>query len=436
MAAAPTLSLPARLDPRAVLRSPETRTLASGLEVLVLPWRRAPVVATALVYRAGTRDEAPGHGGTAHFLEHMMFKGAERFGPGRIDAVTRALGGSNNAYTTHDATLYYFTFAADRWVTALELESDRMEGLLLEEREVDAERRVIREEIAMYEGEAWDALDEASNAAFFGDHAYGRPVLGDRASLERIDGDVLGAFHRRFYRPSNAVLAVVGDVDPAAAFATAESHFADLDDAPPPVRGLDAPEIPDGPRRVERRQGEVARFLLSLPSPDGDDPDHPVLRLLLTILASGRASRLHRALVDEGELCTWASADARETLDAGCLSVACEVLPGVDPRRVEEEVLTLLGELCRRPPSADEVERARQIVISDWVSGLEKVENTAFTLASARALWDLDHPWRYLERIRKAGAGDLLRVARRCLDVEAGSVLAWSLPKNGAERSP
>ncbi len=109
-------------DLRRVLSPPRIRHLDNGLTVCVIDNRRVPVVATAIVYRAGTRDEAPGQGGVAHFLEHMMFKGSERFGPGEIDRLTLSLGGSNNAFTSHDSTLYYFTFAADRWRRALDVE--------------------------------------------------------------------------------------------------------------------------------------------------------------------------------------------------------------------------------------------------------------------------------------------------------------------------
>ncbi|MDA8020321.1 MAG: insulinase family protein [Thermoanaerobaculia bacterium] len=416
---------------------PESRRLTNGLDVCILPWRRAPVVATALVYRAGTMDEAVEHGGTAHFLEHMMFKGTVSRGPGELDRLTRALGGSNNAYTSHDLTLYYFTLAADRWQNALELERDRMEFLRLDPAEVDSERGVILEELAMYEGEPWDALDRASGNEFFklrqgGLHPYGCPVLGDRESLARIDAGVLGSFYRARYIPSNAVLTVVGDVDVESAFDDVSRWFDSLPSAAPEPRNRPQTVVPTGIRRVERRHGDMERLLVSLPAPPGDDLDHPVLKLLTTILASGRSSRLHRALVDEGALCVWVSADANETLAGSSLQLACEVLPGADRHRVELEMLRMLDELRHEPPTQAEIERARQIVLSDWVSGHERVDQLAFLFASSQALWSIDHPRQYLQRLQDAGSEDLLRVAGRYLDVEAGSVIAWSLPRNGA----
>ncbi|HEY4563506.1 MAG TPA: pitrilysin family protein, partial [Thermoanaerobaculia bacterium] len=151
-------SLPGRL---------ELERLGNGLTVCLLENPQAPVVTSALFYRAGTRDEAPGHGGTAHFLEHMMFKGAARFGPGEIDRLTQALGGVNNAFTSHDSTAYYFNFAADRWTEALAIEADRMSSLALDPEQVASERQVILEEIAMYDSEPWDALEMAVHERLF-----------------------------------------------------------------------------------------------------------------------------------------------------------------------------------------------------------------------------------------------------------------------------
>ncbi len=416
-------------DLRRVLPRPRIRRLANGLTLCVIENRRVPVVATAIIYRVGARDEAPGLGGAAHFLEHMMFKGSERFGPGEIDRLTRALGGSNNAFTSHDSTLYYFTFAADRWRRALEVEADRMAGLRLDAGEVASERQVILEEIAMYEGEPWDALDRAVTSAFFAPHPYGRPVLGTREELEKIDGEMLAAFHRRFYRPSNAVLVVAGDVE-ASVDDWVDEAFGDLDGAPPerPAGGVEPRAEGQELRRIERRQGEVSRMLLVLPAPAASDADHVGLTLLASILGNGRSSRLHRALVDEGQLCVWATADLHETVDPGAVAVALEVVPGVDPARVEAEVLRQIDLLRRQGPSDEEVARAKRIISADWVFAHEKVFQQAFLAGNTLALFDLEHPWRYFERLLAAEAGDLGDAAERYLRPASDGVLGWSLP--------
>jgi zinc protease len=422
LAAEPFSSLPGR---RRLSR------LGNGLTVCLLENRQAPVVTTALAYRAGTRDEAPGHGGTAHFLEHMMFKGSARYGPGEIDRRTQALGGANNAFTSADLTVYYFNFAADRWTEGLAIEADRMSSLTLDPAEVASERQVILEEIAMYDSEPWDALEVAVAARLFLPHPYGRPVLGTRDELAATGVDVLRDFHRRFYRPDNAVCIVAGDVGEEA-LAEVERTLGELPPGAARRAGPAPPErLPDGVVRLTRRKGEVARLLLSLPGPAGDHPDHAPMRLLTTLLAGGRTSRLHRLLVDERQECVFVAADLNDNLDAGQINVAAEVVPGVEPARVEGALLAEIAELVRRPPGAAELERARQVAIADWVFGHEKVHQQAVSLATGLALFGLDHWDRHLQSLQEASAERLLEVAGRYLRVERGAVLGWSLPRAG-----
>jgi zinc protease len=411
---------------------PRLERLGNGLTVCLLENRQAPIVTSALFYRAGTRDEPAGHGGVAHFLEHMMFKGSQSYGPGEIDRRTQALGGSNNAFTSHDATGYYFNFAADRWTEALAIEADRMANLTLDPEQVASERQVILEEIAMYDSEPWDALEIEVQAKLFLPHPYGRPVLGTREELTATGREELRAFHRRFYRPDSAVLVVAGDLgkDPAAALDAVAATFGRLPAGGERRNGHPAPvTFPAGVVRIERRKGEVARLLLALPGPSGDHPDHPPLRLATTVLAGGRTSRLHEALVDGGQLCAWVSAELSESLEASQLSVAAEVVPGVRPEQVEAEVLRVLAELVTDPPSAEEVDRARQITTADWVFGHEKVHQQAISLGLSVTLFDVDYLDRHLRGLLAATPERVVEVAARYFRPERGAVLGWSLPR-------
>jgi zinc protease len=412
----------------------QSARLANGLTVCVLENRQAPVVTTALCFRAGTRDDPPGHGGAAHFLEHMMFKGSARFGPGEIDRRTQALGGSNNAFTSHDSTTYYFSFAADRWTEALAIEADRMASLTLDPRQVASERQVIREEIAMYESEPWDALEVAVQARLFRGHPYGRPVLGTRGELRATGREELAAFQRRCYRPDNAVLVVAGEASEEAVLGEVERTLGGL---PPgaepraePRAGAAPVAWPERMARLRRRKGEVPRLLLALAAPAGDHPDHALLRLLAALLGSGRSSRLYRALVDEGQLCSAIHTDLTEGREASHLTIAAEVVPGVEPARVEGELLGLLAELVGTPPGLEEVERARQVALADWVLHHERVEQQALSLAVALALFDAEHLDRQMRRLLAASPAALHEAAGRYLRPELGSVLGWSLPRS------
>ncbi|HKI04087.1 MAG TPA: pitrilysin family protein [Thermoanaerobaculia bacterium] len=414
-------SLPGRL---------QLERLDNGLTVCLFANAQAPVVTSALFYRAGTRDESPGHGGAAHFLEHMMFKGSTRFGPGEIDRLTQALGGVNNAFTSHDSTAYYFNFAADRWTEALTIEADRMANLTLNPDQVASERQVILEEIAMYDSEPWDALEMAVHERLFGPHPYGRPVLGTREELQATGAEDLRDFHRRFYRPDNAVLVVAGDIGEDA-LAAVERAMGGLPAGAQTRGGFTPPTVlPTSIEPLERRKGEVARMLLALPGPAGSHPDHPPLRLAATVLGGGRTSRLQHALVEDEQLCVWVTADVSEGMDASQITIAAEVVPGIEPARVQARVLELLADLRANPPGEEELARCRRIAAADWVFGHEKVHQQALSVGMALTLFDLEHLDFHMERLLETSPDQLLAAAERYLRPERGSVMGWSLPKS------
>ena len=405
--------------------------LGNGMTVCLIENRQAPLVTAAVFYRAGTRDEPPGNGGVAHFLEHMMFKGSAAYGPGEIDRRTQALGGVNNAFTSHDVTAYYFNFASDRWTEALAIEADRMMNLTLDPEHVASERQVILEEIAMYDSEPWDALELAVQARLFPQHAYGKPVLGTREDLLATGPEELRSFHSRFYRPDNAVLVVAGDVGDEA-LADVERILGGLPAGAEARRGPAPPEpgtLPSSLERLVRRKGEVARFMLTLPAPAAPHPDHPALKLITTLLAGGKTGRLHHDLVEEQQLCVWVSADVTEGLDASHLVVAAEVVPGVEPEQVEEKVLRHLADLSAAPLPPEELERVRQISLADWVFQHEKVHQQAVSAGQGLALFDPGYLDRHLQGQLDATAERVLEVAGRYLHAERGGVVGWSLPR-------
>lgn len=417
-----------RSRPPALAGEIRLSTLANGLRLCRVGNTQAPIVASALFYRVGARDEDDGHGGLAHFLEHLMFKGSERYGPGEIDRRTQALGGVNNAFTSHDVTAYWFTFAADRWSEALAIERDRMRGLRLEPREIDAERRVILEEIAMYRDEPWDALEMDVQAALFPGHPYGRPVLGTAEDLARADREVIAAFHARRYRPGNAILVVAGDLDDDVEARAAEA-FGDLEGEASERRPPPPPPALGGRVRLERRHGEVARLLIALPAPAPDRPEHAGLRMLATVLAEGRASRLQRELVDEGQLCLSVTASLAENEWLSHFALAAELVPGADPAEVERRIFAALAELGARPIPDEELERARQVFLADWAYAQERVSQQGVAAGMALALFDLEQPQRLLEAALDAEPETLRRLAARWLGPGAAGVVGLSSPE-------
>ena len=420
--------------------------LANGLTVCLLTNGQAPVVTTALWYRAGSRDEPAGQGGIAHFLEHLMFKGSARYGPGEIDRRTQALGGANNAFTSHDATAYHFNFARDRWREALAIEADRMAGLTLDPGEVAAERQVILEEIAMYESEPWDALGMAVEAATFPGHPYGRPVLGSRAPSSghrpgragRLPPPLLpprqrragGGGRPRRRRPWRRSRRPSRGRRPAIAAAAAGARRR---------RRRSAGAAAD--RAAARARSPVA--LLALRGPAADHPDRPVLHLrggparrrshqpalpglrrrgAALLVGVGRPRRDGgRGVVRHRD-----GAGAGGGAGAGRRAAARRA-GGAGRRRRGDGAAALPDE---------ELERARRVLFADWVFAHERVHQQALVAGLQPG------PLRPRPPRPRAARGPRRRPrararGRRPLSAgpSGGAVLGWSLPRAAADGS-
>jgi len=429
--------LSARTEPESAGRGvtvpiPERWLLENGLTVLHLPIRNTSIVTTALCYRAGAAKEMPCVAGTAHFLEHLMFKGCAGYGPGAIDRETHRVGGWNNAFTSHDSTLYLFGFATDHWRLALAIEASRMRSLDLRPAEVAKERSVVLEEIAMYEDDPWDSLELAVNESFFGTCPYGRSILGTRESVRRIDEMTLREFHSAHYGPENAVLAVAGDVERAAVEDAVDGHFRSIPrrqrEAAPPT-GVGEQSIQH--RRIDRRQGDTGRFLLAMGAPAADDPAYAPLDVALTVLAGGRASRLQRRLVEELRVCSRVSAGLSEMTSPASSSISAEMMPDARPDVVERTVVEEIERLRIEPPSGDEMSRARSMLLADWVFGHQRIHQQAVSAASAEALFDPAYPATHLRRLEECSPEQVVASVRAHLAPATDSVVGWSLPAAG-----
>jgi len=187
--------------------------LLNGLEVVVIPDHRTPVVTHMIWYKVGSADETPGKSGLAHFLEHLMFKGTAKNPEGRFSQTLATIGGQENAFTTSDYTAYFQRIAKQYLQTVMEFEADRMTGLVLTDANVLPERDVVLEEFNMRVANSPEArIGEQVEAALYLNHPYGRPVIGWRPEIEKLNREDALAFYRRFYTPNNAVVVVAGDV--------------------------------------------------------------------------------------------------------------------------------------------------------------------------------------------------------------------------------
>ncbi len=288
--------------------SPRTTefTLANGLQVLVIPDHRAPVVTQMVWYKVGAADEPPGSSGIAHFLEHLMFKGTEEIPPGQFSKIVAKNGGDDNAFTNHDITAYFQRVAKDRLPMVMAMEADRMANLRLSEEDVVTERNVILEERrSRIDNDPSSILQEQMMAALYTNHPYGIPVIGWEHEIAALDRDDALGFYKRFYAPNNALLVVAGDVEPGEVKRLAEETFGKI--APnKSLNGRIRPHEPEhaAPVRVELddpRAGRltVQRYYLAPSYTSAAAGEAEALDLLMRIAVKGSTSRLYRRLVVE-----------------------------------------------------------------------------------------------------------------------------------------
>jgi len=389
-------------------------TLDNGLRVLLLEDRRSPIVTMQAWYRVGSRNEARGATGIAHFLEHLMFRGTARHGPGVFARLIERNGGQDNAFTSQDVTSYYVNITADRLDLVLELEADRMHNLVLDPRIIESEREVVIEERrTRTDDDPGGFLGEEVSAIAFHAHPYGQPIIGWTADIKRITPEEIGAFYKTYYVPNNAVLVVVGDFTAARVLDKVKAAFGTIPRgaAPPPVLAVEPPQ--NGERRVlVRRPAELPIVYLGYHVPNQTSPDAAALEVLSVVLAAGRSSRLYRDLVHDRQLALEAGGDySYFSLDPNLFWFWATPLPGQSADTLEKELLGHMERLGREPVSEVELARAKNQVEAAFVFQDDSIHRRASLLARFELIGGYALKDRYLASIRAVTAADLQRVA-------------------------
>jgi zinc protease len=350
-------------------------TLANGLELVVIPDRRAPVVTHMIWYKVGSADEPPGKSGIAHFLEHLMFKGTANNPGGHFSRIVTTIGGQENAFTSQDYTGYYQRVPRDKLATVMEFEADRMTGLVLTDAVVLPERDVILEEQNQRVANSPAAqLGEEVSAALYRNHPYGKPIIGWRHEMETLDRADALAFYRRFYTPNNAVVVIAGDVAADEVRAIAERTYGKVErraDVGPRER----PQEPDqrSPRTVTLADPRVAQPSMQrsymVPSyATSKNNDGLALDLLAHILGGGSNSRLYQALVIEKGVAVGAGAWYQgSALDSARFGVYVTPKDGATLPEVEAVLDAVLAEVVENGVTPEELQRSKTKLIADAV---------------------------------------------------------------------
>ena len=392
------------------------KVLPNGLKVLLKEEHKSPVVTFQIWYRVGSRNERLGKTGLSHVLEHMMFKGAKRFGPKQFSQVVQRNGGNDNAFTSKNYTAYFENFAADRLETAMDLESDRMQNLLLDPKDFLSERDVVREERRMrYEDDPTSTMVEQMMATAFMAHPYQWPVIGWMADLGNLTRDDLAEHYRTYYAPNNATIVVVGDFDSVAVLRSIERYFGAIPRGPAvPSVGAVEPQQFGEKRVVVRREAELPAVFAGYKAPTLKDPDSYALNVLQGILSSGKSSRLYRSLVYERQIALYAGGDYDDvSVDPNLFYLYAGVMPGRTTDEVEKALYAEIERFKNEPVTDDELQKAKNQAEASFIMGQDSVFYQAMLLGQYETVSDWRLLEKYLDGIRAVTKDDIQRVAKR-----------------------
>jgi len=390
--------------------------LKNGLVVLTKELHTSPIVTSMIWYRVGSRNESIGQTGKSHFLEHMLFKGTERFKKGEIDLLTLKNGGGNNAFTSHDFTAYYFNFASDRWHVALDIEADRMVNCTFEPDEFEAEKKVVIEELKTSLDSPWGLLLQETDAAAYKLHPYRNPIVGWLQDVERASAAEQQVYYRKYYHPNNAVLVLVGDFRTDEVVERVEKTFSEIPIGPaPPEMVLNEPEQRGERRIVVRWRSRIPRLAIAYHAPRIADRDSYALQLLGVILSEGKASRLYQRMVEREQSVTFVTAEYGESMDPTLFHVRAEARGEHPIEQIEASIHDELRSIATQGVTPHEIDRAKHQIEAHFILSRERTLDQAILLGQIETLDSLEYVDSYLGRMAAVTTDDIGDVCSRYL---------------------
>lgn len=408
----------------------EKWTLKNGLTVLLLRDPQIPLVSYHTWYRVGSRNEALGITGSAHMLEHMMFKGAKKYSNKEFDRILHANGMVNNAFTTFDITGFYQSLPSDKLELMMDLERDRMSGLLLKPEDLLSERDVVKEERRWrVENNPQSLLREQAMEILFKGHPYRWPVIGYMADIEKYESPVLRRFYDQYYGPNNAVLVIVGDLDIGKTKKLVEKYYGDLTPRTVPKEKIEkVVSLKKEEVITLEKDVQVPSLMISYQSVPDRHPDSYALEVLAQILANGTSSRMSKDLVYRQQLANTTSAYQWSLKQAGLWGVFVSMKPGASEKKILASIDQEIFKARHQLVSERELTRAKNQFISDFVNNLSTADDKARALASAEIVTgDYQTLFSDLEKYQAVSREDLKRVAQTYLNSKA-RVVAWLKP--------
>ena len=359
-----------------------TQTLKNGMRVLVQTDHSIPNVALYIFYKIGSRNEGPGTTGLSHFFEHMMFNGAKKYGPGELDKVMEANGGSNNAYTTRDVTVYQDWFPRSALPLIYDIEADRIQNLSFDPQKIKSEREVVASERRLRtDNDNTGLLDEQLWATAYIAHPYQWPVVGWMSDIEHWTMAQLKHHFEIGYAPNNAVMVVAGDVSPEEIFQLCQKYIEPIPShtPPPPLVTVEPDQL--GERRlVVHKPAQLPLLLLAYHIPQTNSPDFYAINVLQTVLFQGESSRMYQRLVDKDQIALDVSFDIESAFDPTIVEIFAQPKQNVDPQKCEKAIYEELERVKDATISDTELEKAKNIRLAEFYREMRTISGRANTI--------------------------------------------------------
>ena len=404
----------------------------NGLTVLLLENHNAPVITFMVTYRVGSRNEAIGHTGSTHLLEHLMFKGSEQFNKESGTAIWNVLqdvGAMINATTWFDRTNYFELLPKEHLLQAVKIEADRMRSAFIRDEDRKSEMTVVRNEFERGENDPWEALDKNIWATAYQAHPYHHSTIGWRSDIENVPTERLKDFYNTFYWPNNATVTVIGDFDKASILILLDQKFGSISKSPHTIPEMYTTEpIQEGPRRVTvKRAGEMPIVGIAHKIPEGTNKDIYALQILGRILGYGKTSRFYKKFIDTGlaaDVNVWSY-----PLHDNGLFITYLFIAGDTPcEDVEKGILDEYEKIINYGVEVEELQRAKSQIKAQTAFTRDGTYSVASNLNEAIALGDWTYYTTFLKRIKNVSTEDIRRVAKTYLK-EDQSTTGFFIPK-------
>ncbi len=394
----------------------KTHTLKNGMKIIVEEDRSIPNVALYIFYRIGSRNERPGTTGLSHFFEHMMFNGAKKYGPKQFDQTMEAAGGSNNAYTSRDLTVYQDWFPKSALETIFDLEADRIRDLSFDPKVIESERGVVASERrSSVDANNFGILFEQLYAGAYTAHPYQWPVVGWMVDIENWKLEDLKHHFEMGYSPSNATMVVSGDIAAEEIFKLAEKYIEPIPShAPPASVTTREPEQLGERRAVVKKFAQLPILMLGYHVPAARHADYYALEMLQTILFSGQSSRMYQRLVDKDQLALFVNGGFGPTFDATLFTVNAQPKASVAPVQVEAAIYDEFDKVKASGVTDDELQKARNILLAGFYRQMKTISGKANTIGTYEVFFgDYQKLFTAADDYAKVTKDDLQRVAKQ-----------------------